>query len=401
MLFLSRRLIAAISVSFLVKLLLTLFAFPLGFGHPDFYNWVHLAANMYSQLVNGVVPSIDSAGVYGVMSLFLTPFYAAWSMLPIVHPSLEQALSTPVFAERAPLVLLMKLPIISFDLITGVAILLIVRNLGSSRLAAAAFFLWYLNPFSFLVMELWGEFDVVATGFMMVAILLAMRERWVYAGLLLGFSTVLRFFPLFVLPFFLLASLRQRNKLSSITLLAGFAVPILSVILTVLLKSGSLLHVLNFISSLATTAPYLADYFQGIPRGSSVPTGFFSLIVQAYLFLRYWKSSKSLVNGSLAGLLILTTASTPLPYHYVWVIALATASCALGARKFRSLFLLLMICACMSLAIGFNGIVDPLNYPPLLALENLVDGVFWGVKIIYLVELNIAAMELKSWWSVL
>jgi len=56
-----------------------------------------------------------------------------------------------------------------------------------------------------------------------------------------------------------------------------------------------------------------------------------------------------------------------------------------------------MIGACMSLAVEFNGIVEPLLDPALLAIENLVDGVFYGIKIIYLVELNIAAMLLKFW----
>lgn len=341
---------------------------------------------------------MESAGVYEALGLLLAPFYAAWTMVPS-HPSLAQALNSPSLVERAPLVFFMELPIVTFDLLTGIMIMLIVKHFGSRRLALASFFLWYLNPYSLVIMELFGAFDILPAFFMMIAILMGLRQRWVRSGLLLAVSTILRFFSLFTLPFFILTALGPKTRRNLAWLLASFAFPFLILTLGGSWSMGSFTSLLNVAAGFVVRVQYLKDYFLGFPLGFSVPATFFSLLIQAYFVERYWKSpARVLVSGSLAGLLILTTVTYPQPYHFIWVIALLTTHCALSSRRFVSLFGLILVGSSLSFLglnmplIGLSSLSDPLAK----TLQPLLDGFFYAFKIIYLVNLNLDEMHLES-----
>ena len=201
--------LAVIAIVFLTKTILTVFVFAAG-PKGDFIHWVKGTATTAALLGRGSLPEISKAGVYTGMYVLLAPFYAVWSVLPIEHPTLIVAISSSSEAGRL-LVFLMKLPILLSDLIAGGLIASIAATLSSRDAALKSFFLWYLNPYAFYLMEFAGTFDIVPTAIVLAAVVFAMKGRWASAGFSLSIATVVRLYPALLVPVFLFYAMRTRT----------------------------------------------------------------------------------------------------------------------------------------------------------------------------------------------
>lgn len=118
-------------------------------------------------------------------------------------------------------VFLMKLPYVVADLACAWVIGRLVTP--ARKLAAMAF--WLLNPLVIYATAIYGRHDVLAILLVLMALLVLRREsdpRRLVALVLLGLATLTRFFPLVLLPFFLLAYRRsQRQLVLAVGLLLG------------------------------------------------------------------------------------------------------------------------------------------------------------------------------------
>ena len=207
---LSRRWFLLVPFLFTLKLLLSVFLTPVCC---DFANWIYTASFFFNDISRGALPQ-TLIGPYAGINLLLSSFFAIWTILPVSHPSLYTFIgynyffvpSTPAYL----LLIIMKLPILLFDLITGlVAYLIVRRTTGSSSIAAWAFLLWYLNPYNFYVIS-WGNggtFDVIPAAVVLMAVLFANQRRWASAGISLSAATILRIFPIIIFPFFMIYAL--------------------------------------------------------------------------------------------------------------------------------------------------------------------------------------------------
>jgi hypothetical protein len=283
------------------------------------------------------------------------------------------------------LIFFMKLPIILFDLFAGVLVYMISGRLGSRVPPTTAFFLWYLNPYAFYLMEYIGTFDIVSTAFVLFAILLGMRKAWFGAGLMLSIATMLRVYPIFTFPFFVMYALKQRPERSLYKFLAAFLLPVAVVLLT------QPLALVNFISALSNRpieTTYMLQYFEGIPRDSTLPSTFFLSAVQILLAAMFWRSDSSLANLVLASLLVLLTTSYHEPYHFTWLIPLLTIYYAVNKPAWTVLFVSIFATAYLAF-LGYNTPLDS----PLTYLEAIFAGAFYGIKAVYVAKVNLEAMR--------
>jgi hypothetical protein len=374
------------TTAFAIKTLVTIIL-PVSAGQ-DFGNWVNLAQLISIQVHAGMVPQIGRYGAYTFMGLFLVPFFLAWSVLPIAHPACAACfLSSPFSIEKYSLIFMMKLPIVLCDFLTGIMISIISRRFNSA-VAAKAFWIWFLNPYTTFLMEFGGTFDIVPTLLFLGACYLGLKRRWFGSGFLLSISGIMRFFPLFAFPFFALYALRQKLKRGIIMLLFSFGLPIVAVISVEVAVIGSFGGFVNVISYVISNQPWLL-VFLGFSISSFVNLTPFLLIIQLYIVARYWKSQASLVDSALVAVLVLLVASYHQPYDATWVLPLITIYYVVNS-DWTVLYTLLFITAYLYY-LGF-GTTDPtLEY-----LQPLFAGLFYGVKGVYLLRVNLRAFGWKK-----
>jgi hypothetical protein len=379
----SRKQVALAVAILVVKMFLTVFVFQV--YSADFVNWTNSARKVLLSVQTGSILSIAELGVYTGQAIFLAPFLAAWYALPFPHPAVTQALSRPFFFERYSLIFLTKLPIILFDLLAGLMVSLIAKVASGRTLAPKAFFLWYLNPVPFYLMEYLGTFDVVSTAFVLIAVLMTMRKRLIRAGLSLSIATLLRVYPAFILPFLTLHALEKTSRRAIAEFLASYFAPVAAVLFGQTLVTGSFEGLVGTITQVLARQPWLFD-FAGIPILPFLTFMPFLLVVQFHLSRRYWAAENlSPMNLVLCCLLVILLSTYHHPYHLTWLLPLLTAYYVVN-RDSTVLFVFFFFSAYL-FSLGYS------SFSPLASYQPLFAGLFVGAKAVYLLRLNLHGMR--------
>lgn len=188
--------------------------------------------------------------------------------------------------------LAVKTPLFIVDLIDGWLIYRLVLELtGNNRKARLGFVLWFLCPLVIAVSAVSAMFDCLVVMMVLLAVLLAMHDRYFGAGILLALAAYTKLFPAFLVPLliaYVLVKHREdrRTAYRSIGLAAlGAAVTTLVIFFPQILD-GTLMNCFSFITARAGSEDSLlkqligADTvlaYLGITAGSLI-------IACAYLF---------------------------------------------------------------------------------------------------------------------
>lgn len=169
--------------------------------------------------------------------------------------------------------ILIKIPLIVFDLLTGVVLAL----LFSESLRKKALWVWMLNPFTFWATAMIGQVDIMPTFFLVLAFYLMKKQQSNLTAISLGMGAAMKSFPILIFPFFLFLFPRFSTKIK-LTIL--FLLPlILSIGLYILSPS---------FRQYALFAPQLDKiFFSVIPLsgGEGIFLTIFGLIALFLLFL--------------------------------------------------------------------------------------------------------------------
>jgi Gpi18-like mannosyltransferase len=139
---------------------------------------------------------------------------------------------------------LFKTPIIFGDLLTGLVIHHVVREIRDETVARRAFSVWFLNPFVIFVSCVMGQSESILTFFMLASLYLICKEKYVSGGACLGLSIFYKTYNAYVAIFYLLMilfslrnvqtgaglrrlSLKGLDFVSSFKFLVGFGLPFL------------------------------------------------------------------------------------------------------------------------------------------------------------------------------
>lgn len=287
----------------------------------------------------------------------------------------------PVFVAPAlpiAVLFLTRLPVILADL----GALIIMRALGVSLGELK----WYaFNPLVLLA-GIW-TFDAVMVLFLLLAILLAERHQWIFAGLALGLGTATKFIPLVALPAFGLRILASdtsgRSKAASFGAL--FAGILVSLAVTIAPALEGVRYVLEFhadrfgqglsvdqILWLGIQPQLGRDWVTPAPLYATPLLGQLSLAVA--LLAAAWAISRrasSLRTGVLVMFLAFLVGSKLVNEPYV-LIALASLTVVLAAHPSEKL----RTCRTFLWGLGFAYAV--LNMPPwaffLSVLQQVIGG---------------------------
>ncbi len=290
-------------------------------------------------------------GVYTGLALLLAPFFWLWNAIPVAHPQVGAMLGMYYFhpsVEAFLLTFAIKLPILIFDVLAGVFVFFLVRDItGSAQSGGKAFLFWYLNPFNVFMIEMWGSMDVIPAAFVVLAVLLALRKRWVSSGLTLSLATLLRIFPLLLLPAFLLYWIRKCSSRMTVGFMISFLAPLVAALYVLLRIFGSVEAIVSSFVGIAFGNAWLLRFYgiivvpgiQGTFDRLGVPLALFLYPLQLYVATNLWKRHRidSLV---LAFLLIHFTATTYEPYHFTWITPMLAVYYGIDRRRFRPLAIL-------------------------------------------------------------
>jgi hypothetical protein len=157
----------------------------------------------YLWLTTSLFPSADSLWIHHIDDFFLNPFASplvvssqGWFDF-VSHPQIYRTL------------FLLKLPYLFFDL----ACAFLLYRLGSDRAKSRLMFtFWWLNPILIFAVYVFGRHEVIALFFIILSIYLIERGRWRGGLLALGVAVAVRYYAIFLLPFYVLSLGPARRK---------------------------------------------------------------------------------------------------------------------------------------------------------------------------------------------
>jgi hypothetical protein len=109
-------------------------------------------------------------------------------------------------------VLALKLPVIIGELALAGLVYFILRQEVSERTATKAFLLFLFCPFIIAVGTVWGMFDAVAMFFALFSAW-SLQENWKVSAVFLSIASVLKVYPLLLVPLYSLLLLKRQRKL--------------------------------------------------------------------------------------------------------------------------------------------------------------------------------------------
>lgn len=386
------------------------------FALAPFTSWTYDVYPYYSAMAD----SLSGLGIYGHVMYSYPPLFMVITYPFVLLLSLFQDPSgfvmfqpTMVGAAQAtgmlvPYVtspefnLAIKFPLIIGDLLAGMIIFLIVRDLYGETWAKRAFVLWFLNPLVILTGSMMGQFDVLPALMTLAALYFAIRQKYLFAGFALGVGTLLKVYPVFLIFFYLTVIIVMNRKRTIpwiskhggkqvVELLAGGAIALVTV-LPFFIASG------RFTELILRRTDY--QQFGGISVWSlwnglipeispdsafpdlHLSTLIYIAILGASVLWAWWAVKgrtgtdlhKRLIRGNLlfvATLLILQPLSNP--QHLIWLIPLLLLVAPEGTRmEWRFAALSVLGVLFLSSLQSFYALFYPLaSYVGLVEIETL------------------------------
>jgi len=331
-------------------------------------------------ILSGKLPALSTYGVYIGIETILAPFFWIWTLLPVEHPNLTNLVqhTTPTIS----LAFLMKLPIFLFDVATLTLLLRIVRHLThSEEKSIVAGLTWFVNPFNFYMLYFFGAMDIIPVAVFLLAIDCELRDQWFRSGIATIFSGLLRLFAFATCPFFIPLT---KTKPTAFKFIVGLTIPLVIVIGLLYLSHDTIATVFNIPAKQFWLLEFLGFDLWGMQFIKLSPV---LVLLQLYVVLRFWRPSTNIVylaSVSLLALLLGATLYGGEAQHFLWVCPLLSACVALQPED-SWVYVLTFLTALLS------PTVNPFGpwMPERVVLDTFLAGVFYAMKAIYLLRLNL------------
>lgn len=423
--------------------------------------WTSWTSDMYP-FYSASTDMLTGLGAYGHASFSYPPLFAL-VMYPFTlllsffeDPSLWGGLEysmvdvaqltgmlTP-FVTSPEFNLMVKMPIILGDLVMGLVLYHIVKELRDGRWGERVFILWFMNPLVIWISSVSGQFDVLPALLTVMAFICFLRKRLVLTGLALGLGVLFKVYPVYLLIFYLLAAiglemfvrgggaLRKGLKNASLILtgsLLSTATVILSLftgvsMVELVLRRTSFPNYGGFNIWFAVPRKGGVEIPRTLPTGVDVETTVVLLIliliftvVIAALFTRYQRMRRERLVPLLlySNILVLGTVMLlqPVtnPQHLLWIFPFLLLYAAWEKRTGRKFYLLTILGLLYFIGLqSFYAVLYPAAvYTPLLdpqflnsAIETyftahwIIDRIIWTISISFLGAFVIGTLFLPA-----
>jgi hypothetical protein len=293
----------------------------------DFVNIVHGALFVS----NGVY----FQGPYTFSVILMNVLYRLWLLIPVDHAWIY---SNHVFVPSPGgylLLFMFKLPLIVFDILTSLLIYKCVSLLTTvKQLAMLAMFVWLLNPYLTIAIEMDGTMDIVSTFLVVWGTYLFICERYVVSGAVLAVATMARFYPMFLIPFFTIFILKERRVRSFSLMIGAYFASIAAAVIPFVATYGT--GFLSVLYQLPVGGNKEFIWFFGF-RPSGALTSWIEIssvmtvsAVLALLMLRLWRNDRCLILDVILIVLVTYVGLSHFNRYYtIWVVPFLTMDLAL------------------------------------------------------------------------
>jgi len=221
---------------------------------------------------------------------------------------------------------LLKLPYLAAD----ATIALLLQQLAAPRWRTRVLALWWLNPITIYTSAVFGRHDAIAIALVVLGLVLAQRGRPLLGLIPVVLGGLVRFFPLFILPYYILAFRRSWREVLGLLILAGCVW--LGLDTLVLMRTGA-----------SPTLTLLNDYPHvryllaiAVVDANGDPLPIFPVVYLALLLSwirRDGRGIRAAVGGSAATLLLLIALTPFNPQYVIWTVPLLSLIIATDLRR--------------------------------------------------------------------
>jgi len=228
-------LITMLAVGFLLRIS----ASTLMNGHNDinlFKNWAQVAANGFSQFYSNA-----RQADYPPFYMYVLALIGKLASLPILN---------------AYYILLLKIPSMAADVITGYFIYKLGKKYLSSSISILLAFFYIFNPAVFIDSTFWGQVDSFFTLLIVFAIYFLCEKRYVFSSLMFAISVLMKPQGLIFLPILFFELVRQRKLKNFIYCAVSFIVAAIIIIIPFTFSQESSFWIVNLYSKTISEYPY-------------------------------------------------------------------------------------------------------------------------------------------------
>jgi hypothetical protein len=381
----------------------------------------------------------------------MSPIFSLWKLFPTDHPeiiaifpgSYSYPPTVPIFYFLSTpgsflLVFLAKFPLLLFDVASAFLLYLLVKEIGKSGLvASAAFFAWLMNPFVFLIVEMWGSIDIIMSFFLLLAVFLFVRGKRSLSAISLGMSIGTKLFPILLLPLFLLYSRNSAGGPSQKRLgrwVSSFKFVLLSLLTFLIMVLPNIFLGYNsygFERTISLNIQMMPDFdfFFGPTavvfdfRISLIITSFFIFL----LLIGFYRLDKSIgfPTSLLIGLLILFSFARWQPQFILWITPFILLDSYIRNRRFLYYAFFAIVLAISLTWFGFyvstwgHSFFFLPNYTPILQslslnlftfssselykilrLDILLQSLFAAIVMIYIFDILFTKVKSSTWTKI-
>ncbi|NLN71914.1 MAG: DUF2029 domain-containing protein [Thermoplasmatales archaeon] len=297
---------------------------------------------------------LGAVGSVGNMLLGLSSMGSFFEeLLPSLHLFKNSYTSTAI-VTTIEFNVLMKVPLVISDLlVTWMLYSLIKEKTGDERKAAAGAALWFLCPIVIYASSVHATFDTFSVMFMLLAVMLLRKERYLFAGVSIAAATFTKLFPAYLVIVFIayIAARYRGNKSAIVKNLTRGAGGILIVTLLMyapMLLDGTFIESFFFITSriggVSTGTGDGLDLFSLLSSTGMmivIIAQFFILTFISYLGYRMYAGGKGMdeerLDDRLLLLALVTTALSlmwiPSPQYLLIIIPFLAYRIVVNDRK--------------------------------------------------------------------
>jgi hypothetical protein len=175
----------------------------------------------------------------------------------------------------------LKLPVIIGELALAGLVYYVLRQEVGEKTATKAFLLFLFCPFIIVVGTVWGMFDTLAMFFALFSAW-SLQENWKLSAVFLSIASVLKVYPLLLVPLYAILLYKRQRKLSAVTSFFSITAALtgLFTFVPMLVYNWPLSNMYNALTyQLSSTAsPYNNQAGAQFPYGAASPFNTFTLL---------------------------------------------------------------------------------------------------------------------------
>ncbi len=276
-------------------------------------------------------------GAYQIMAApFLGSNFDSW----LADAGVSSMVKNPFIFKY---LIILKLPYLILDILIAYLLMKFFEETSNEQSlplrGKKAWTLWLFNPFTIILIYVFGNIDIIPTALTLISLLAAKKGKLAYAAAILGVAAGFKLYPLLLLPFLILKGKDLKERL----VLLGIPTAIFSLIFIPFLSK-------EFVDSALISGLSTRLFYPGLPIGFNETIIVGLVAITGLFFWAYTQDQK--VNLLKYWICLLLLIFSFAHFHIAWLVWIAPFLAILLVQKPKLKWAILFI-ALLAFAIPF------------------------------------------------